>query len=123
MSYVPDGFAQVLGLGMNFSRVSFSFEYVRREFLGDIRCLVCAVKPKPRSRGTFSGRIWVEDRDYNIVRFNGINGSSSMTKMFFHFDSWRENMGAGLWMPSYIYSEESSLGYFFGRRKLRFKAQ
>ena len=123
MHYVADGFAQMLLLGKDFNRSNYTFEYVRREFLGDVRCLVFDVKPKPKQKGTFSGRIWVEDRGYNIVRFNGINGSSSMTKVFFHFDSWRENMGPELWMPAYVYTEESDLGYFFGRRKLRFKAQ
>jgi hypothetical protein len=123
MGYVADGFAQMLVLGKDFKRDNYTFEFVRREFLGDVRCLVFDVRPKPKAKGSFSGRIWVEDREYNIVRFNGINGSSSLTKIFFHFDSWRENIGAGLWMPSYIYTEESNLGYFFGRRKLRFKAQ
>jgi hypothetical protein len=121
--YQPDGFAHMLVLGKGFNRDNYTFEYVRREFLGEVRCLVFDVKPRSGARGTFSGRIWAEDRDYNIVRFNGTNGSSSLTKIFFHFDSWRENMGPGLWMPSYVYSEESDLGYFFGRRKLRFKAQ
>src|SRR5438128_3446771 len=92
MHYVSDGFAQMLLLGKDFNRNNYTFEYVRREFLGEVRCLVFDVQPKPKQKGTFSGRIWVEDRGYNIVRFNGINGSSSMTKVFFHFDSWRENM-------------------------------
>jgi hypothetical protein len=123
MSYVPDGFIQMLSMGKGFNRDNYTFEYVRREFLGEVRCLVLDVKPKHGAKGTFTGRIWVEDRGYNVVRFNGINGSSSITKAFFHFDSWRENLGPNLWMPSYIYSEETDLGYFFGRKRLRFKAQ
>jgi Peptidase family M48 len=123
MHYVPDGFAEMLVLGKDFNRNNYAFEYVRREFLGEVRCLVFDVKPEHGQKGTFAGRIWVEDHGYNIVRFNGINGSSSLTKVFFHFDSWRENMGPELWMPSYVYTEESNLGYFFGRRTLRFKAQ
>jgi hypothetical protein len=43
--------------------------------------------------------------------------------MFFHFDSWRQYMGPGVWLPSYVYSEESNLGYLMGRRKLRFKSE
>jgi hypothetical protein len=123
MHYAPEGFADMLALGKDFNRNNYAFEYVRREFLGEVRCLVFDVKPEHGQKGTFAGRIWVEDRGYNIVRFNGINGSSSLTKVFFHFDSWRENMGPALWLPSYVYTEESNLGYFFGRRKLRFKAQ
>jgi hypothetical protein len=32
-------------------------------------------------------------------------------------------MGPGVWLPSYIYTEESDMGYFLGKRKLRFKGQ
>src|SRR5262249_19329730 len=35
----------------------------------------------------------------------------------FHFDSWREQMGPGLWLPTYVYTEESD------SPKIQFKAQ
>src|SRR5207248_673731 len=63
------------------------------------------------------------NQDYNIVRFNGTYGPSSSTKMYFHFDSWREYMGPGLWLPAYVYTEESDLSYLVGARHLRFKGQ
>jgi hypothetical protein len=121
VQYLPEGFTQMLVL--NLDRENYNYEYVRREFLGGVRAVVFDVKPKVAERGRFSGRIWVEDKDFNIVRFNGTNGKSSATKMFFHFDSWREYMGPGLWLPAYVYTEESDMGYMFGQRKLRFKAQ
>jgi Peptidase family M48 len=123
VQYLPQGFSQMLLLDQNFAKENYDFEYVGREFLGGVRCLLFDVKPKAGSVGNFSGRIWVEDKDYNIVRFNGTNGKSSATKMFFHFDSWRQYMGPGIWLPSYVYSEESNYGYLMGRRKLRFKAE
>jgi hypothetical protein len=43
--------------------------------------------------------------------------------MYFHFDSWREQMGPGLWLPAYVYSEESDREYMLGVRKLQFKGQ
>jgi len=43
--------------------------------------------------------------------------------MFFHFESWREFVGNGEWLPAYIYTEESNIGYLMGARKLRFKGQ
>ena len=56
----------------DFDREHYDFRYVRREFLGDVRCLVFDVTPKKGSgNGRFLGRIWVEDQDYNIVRLNG----------------------------------------------------
>ena len=68
------------------------------------------------------GRIWVEDQDYNVVRFNGTYSGRERYSYYLHFDSWRMNMRPGLWLPAYIYSEESNLLYR-GGHKLHFKAQ
>jgi len=123
--YLADGFAKLILVdGKNFSRDQYDFKYVRKEFLGEVRCLVFDVQPKARTGdGKFFGRIWVEEKDYTIVRFNGAYGTSDSSKKYFHFDSWRQKMGPGYWLPVYVYSEESDYGYFLGRRKLRFKAQ
>jgi hypothetical protein len=123
VKYLPEGFEQMLVVGGHFDRTSYNFEYVRREFLGTVRCLVFDVTPKNGGRGSFKGRIWVEDQDDNIVRFNGTYGPSSMTKMYFHFDSWREYVGPNMWLPAYVYTEESDMDYLAGRRHLRFKGQ
>jgi len=66
------------------------------------------VQPGKKAReGSFTGRIWVEDRDFNIVRFNGTYAGHSNFTHYLHFDSWRFNLQADLWLPSYIYVEES----------------
>ena len=84
---------------------------MRREFLGDVRCFVIDVKPRKDAGGRrFEGRIWVEDRDYNIVRFEGTYVPSPAHE-FSHFDSWRVNAG-GLWLPSFIYAQDE--GYRYG---------
>src|SRR5579862_2063743 len=119
VKYLPEGFEQMLVVGGHFDRASYNFEYARREFLGTVRCLVFDVMPKKGGSGTFKGRIWVEDQDYNIVRFNGTYGPSSMTKMYFHFDSWREYVGPNMWLPAFVYTEESDMSYLAGRRHLR----
>jgi hypothetical protein len=125
IQYLPAGFAQMMVLdATRFDRETYAFEYVRQEFLGEVRTLVFEVQPRRPEKGRFSGRIWVEDRGYNIVRFNGTYGApKTSSKMFFHFDSWRENMGPNQWLPAYIYTEESDLKYLLGRRKLQFKGQ
>jgi hypothetical protein len=93
------------------TREKYDFRFVRKEFLGDVRCLVFDVHPKSKTRKKgFSGRIWVEDEGNHIVRFNGIKGRSESNTLYFHADSWRQNM-AGLWLPVYVYSEESNLEY------------
>ncbi len=63
-----------------------------------------------------------EDQDFNIVRFNGAYGGGGHASWYFHFDSWRTNVQAGLWMPSFVYSEERELRYAVAK-KLDFRAQ
>jgi hypothetical protein len=104
-TFFPEGFATELTID-KFDRDVYSFEYVRREFQGDVRCLVVDVRPVEGQKDGFIGRIWIEDRDYNIVRFSGSYGR--VTKGYFHFDSWRVNSGPGLWLPAAIYTEENS---------------
>src|SRR6202030_3783677 len=124
MQYLPDGFLQMIFIDTNgFDKQHYKFDYVRREFLGEVRCLVFDVAPEAKAgKGRFLGRIWVEDQDYHIVRFNGAYGGSGRTSWYFHFDSWRTNAQPGLWLPSFIYSEEKDLHYAL-TKKLDFKAQ
>ena len=108
VQYQPLGFSWMIFADRNdFDRQHYDFRYVRREFLGDVRCLVFDVTPKPKSGlGRFLGRVWVEDQDYNIVRLNGTYAPRPRNAYFFHMDSWRLNLIPGYWVPSFIYSEE-----------------
>jgi hypothetical protein len=123
MRFLPLGFAQMVVLDTDFQKKYYTFTFVRREFLGEIRCLVIDVAPRQRSgTGRFMGRIWVEDQDYNVVRFNGTYYPHPKTSYYLHFDSWRLNLQPGMWLPAYIYSEESDLKYNMAK-SLHFKAQ
>jgi hypothetical protein len=124
MQYLPDGFLQMIFIDTNgFDAQHYKFDYVRREFLGEVRCLVFDVTPLPKSgKGRFLGRIWVEDQDFNVVRFNGGYGGGGRSSWYFHFDSWRTNLQPGLWLPTFVYSEEKDLHYAMAK-KLEFKAQ
>ncbi|MGC1418395.1 MAG: M48 family metalloprotease [Candidatus Acidiferrum sp.] len=108
MEFLPRGFLQMIYLDTNgFDRSHYNFKYAGREFLGEVRCLVFDVDPiSQNERGRFVGRIWVEDQDFHIVRFNGGYSGKSKTSYYFNFDSWRTNAGKNEWLPSYIYSEE-----------------
>ena len=108
MEFLPRGFLQMIYLDMNgFDRQHYNFKYVGREFLGDIRCLIFDVDPSSKpDKGRFVGRIWVEDQDYHIVRFNGGYSGRSQSSFYFNFDSWRTNAGKNEWLPAFIYSEE-----------------
>ena len=90
-------------------RKRYEFTYVRREFLGESRCFVFDVRPLRDGKQGFVGRIWIEDRDYNLVRFNGASlGSQKMLSgmlkrtLSFHMDGWRVNVAPGVWVPSYV---------------------
>ncbi len=123
MHFLPLGFAQMVVLDDDFQRKYYNFTFVRREFLGEVRCLVIDVQPKENAPpGRFLGRIWVEDQDYNVVRFNGTYYPHPKTAFYLHFDSWRLNMRPGAWLPAYIYSEESDMKTSLGR-SLHFRAQ
>jgi Peptidase family M48 len=124
MQYLPDGFLQMIFIDTNgFDKQHYKFDYVRREFLGEVRCLVFDVTPQQKAgKGRFLGRIWVEDQDFHIVRFNGAYEGSGHASWYFHFDSWRTNAQPGLWLPSFVYSEEKDLHYAL-TKKLDFKAQ
>jgi Peptidase family M48 len=123
MKFLPLGFAQMVLVDTDFQRKYYDFTFVRREFLGEVRCLVIDVQPKESvGQGRFLGRIWVEDRDYNIVRFNGTYAPHPKYSYYLHFDSWRLNLQPGVWLPAYIYSQESDLKYR-DTTTLHFKAQ
>ena len=123
ITYVPRGLVSTMLIdGEHFDRAHYDLTYVRREFLGDVRCLVFDVTPK--KGGGFSAytrRIWVEDQEYNIVRTKGTHEGSTFNHQF-HSDVWRQNLRPGLWLPTYVYSEESDMKYGL-MHKLRFKSQ
>jgi len=124
MDFIPEGFLQMIYLDAEgFDRQHYQFDYVRREFLGEVRCLVFDVTPLRKSEpGRFAGRIWVEDQDFHIVRFNGAYTGSSRGSLYFHFDSWRVNADKNNWLPAFIYSEESDIRFALSK-KVMFKAQ
>jgi len=115
LTFLPRGFAQMAVLDLHdFNRRTYRFEYVRREFLGEVRCLVFDVAPiNNLAPGKFVGRIWVEDRNDAIVRFNGTYVQSApnrgfVAERYFHFDSWRVNAAEALWVPAQIFIEEQA---------------
>jgi hypothetical protein len=123
VKFLPLGFAQMVILDQDFRRQNYDFTFVRREFLGEVRCVVLDVAPKKNAPGgRFLGRVWIEDQDYNIVRFNGTYTQARRNSYYLHFDSWRQNLRPGTWLPSLIYSEESDMKSRLGQT-LHYKAQ
>jgi hypothetical protein len=114
LTYHESGFVRMVVIdsqgtnGDGFDRKNYTFAFVRNEFLGTIPCIVLDVQPVKKNAGRFFGRIWIERNDGNIVRYNGdLAGSQQDQTEYYHFDSWRTNVTAGLWLPTSIYAEET----------------
>jgi hypothetical protein len=110
LTFHESGFVQMLLVDSNsFNRQTYTFSFVRNDFLGTVKTVVFDVQPtKKGARGRFAGRIWVEVNNGNIVRFNGdFAGSEQDITEYYHFDSWRTNVADNLWLPTSIYVEES----------------
>jgi len=111
LTFHESGFVQMILMDSNgFDRTHYTFTFIRNDFLGNIPTAVFDVQPisGKREYGRFFGRIWVETRNGNVVRFNGdFAGSISTMKEFYHFDSWRTNVQPNLWLPTSFYVEES----------------
>ena len=105
------GFVQMLLMDSNgYDRQHYTFQFVRNDFLGNVRTAVFDVTPiaGKSDKGRFFGRIWVETTNGNVVRFNGdFAGSEKGYQEFFHFDSWRTNVQPDIWLPTSFYVEES----------------
>jgi hypothetical protein len=122
MDYVALGFMQMIYIP-GFDKQNYDLKYIHQEFQGEVRTLVFDVSPKPKVKGPhFLGRIWVEDQDYTIVRFNGTYLPQRRLNFYFHFDTWRTNMRPGIWLPAFVYTEESDAKYALFR-KLSMRSQ
>src|SRR5579862_3525688 len=110
-TYNPLGFTEMMFLDPSgFDEQHYVFGYVRREFLGSVRTWVFDVHPKVPGMGRFYGRVWIEDEDGNVVRFNGTftpPNNEDTSKYYFHFDSWRMNVQPTIWLPVAVYVEET----------------
>jgi hypothetical protein len=116
MNYVALGFMQMVYIP-GFDKQNYDLKYLHQEFLGGVRTLVFDVSPKPKVKGPhFQGRIWVEDQDYTVVRFNGTYLPQRRMNFYFHFDAWRMNLRQGVWLPAFIYTEESDAPYAMFRK-------
>jgi hypothetical protein len=124
LTFHEAGFVQMLLMDSNnFDRQHYNFGYVRNDFLGNTPTAVFDVTPISNKKdfGRFFGRVWIETRTGNVVRFNGdFAGTQEDQKEFYHFDSWRTNVQPDLWLPTSFYVEESDPKSV--SRTLKFKA-
>lgn len=90
----------------------YNFTYVGREHIDELDLYVFDVAPKvmPDPRRThqrlFQGRIWVDQRDLQIVKTRGKGVPETKTNKFPTVETYREQIDGRYWFPTYSYADE-----------------
>jgi hypothetical protein len=90
----------------------YHIRYLGKETLDEIPCYVFAVKPKTLEQGQryFSGLIYVDDRDLQIVksygRATGLLKKGS-DQQFPKFETYREQIDGKYWFPTYTMANDT----------------
>jgi hypothetical protein len=83
-----------------------------KERVDEIDTYVFDVVPKDtagmakRGERYLIGRVWVEDRDYMIVKVSGQAGPESKDHQYPKFETYRENIDGKYWFPTYTYADD-----------------
>jgi hypothetical protein len=89
----------------------YNFRYVGKEKIDELNLYVFEVSPKvlPDPKKTkerlFSGRVWVDDQDYQIVKTKGKGVPETKQNKFPVVETYREQIGR-FWFPTYSYADE-----------------
>jgi hypothetical protein len=88
----------------------YNVNYLGREKVDDIGCYTFSVKPKKMEKGKryFEGEIWVDDRDYQIVKTYGKGvGIVAKGNEFPKFETYREQIDGKYWFPTYTHADDT----------------
>jgi hypothetical protein len=90
----------------------YDVKYIGREQLDELSTYVFDVAPKKieKNQRYFQGRIWVDDKDLNIVKSDGKAVPDIIKKnsenIFPRFETFRENIEGHYWFPTYTRSDD-----------------
>ena len=86
----------------------YQIDYVGTERIDELNTYVFEVKPKKMIEGQryFQGRIWVDDRDLQVVKAAGQAVPQGKNQAFPHFETYRENVDGKYWFPTYTYADD-----------------
>lgn len=99
----------------------YHIRYLGKETLDEIPCYTFAVKPKTMTPGEryFSGIVWVDDRDLQIVKTYGrAVGIVRENNEFPKFETYREQIDGVYWFPTYTIAEDT-LHFQGGDQRIR----
>lgn len=101
----------------------YNLKYTGKEQVDEITCYTFDVSPKKMEKGKiyFEGRIWVDDRDFQIVKTYGKPVPDLKQKgsenLFPKFETYREQIDE-YWFPTYTRAIDT-LNFSTGRQKIR----
>jgi hypothetical protein len=89
----------------------YDVKYIGREQIDEIGTYVFDVTPKKIEKGQryFQGRVWVEDKDLQIVKtFGRAEGFKKKNddSAFPRFETFRENIEGHFWFPTYTRADD-----------------
>jgi TonB family protein len=93
----------------------YNFKYVGKERIDELDLYVFDVSPKvmPDAKKTkerlFLGRVWVDDRDLQIVKTRGKGVPETKINKFPNVETYRELIDGHYWFPTYSYADEELL--------------
>jgi hypothetical protein len=92
----------------------YDIKYVDHVSLDDLKTYVFDVTPKTleKKQRYFQGRIWVDDRDFQIVKTFGkpvgyVKKNNNDDNQFPHYETFRENIEGKYWFPTYTRANEA----------------
>ncbi|HEY6217252.1 MAG TPA: energy transducer TonB [Pyrinomonadaceae bacterium] len=90
----------------------YNIRYVGKEKIDELDLFIFDVTPKvmpsskkPKDR-LFSGRIWVDDQDLQIVKTKGKGVPETKQNKFPTVETYREHIDGRYWFPTYSYADE-----------------
>jgi len=105
----------------------YNFKYVGKDRIDELDLFVFDVAPKvmPDAKKTkerfFLGRIWVDDRDLQIVKSKGKAIPETKINKFPVVETYREQIDGKYWFPTYAYADDDLI--FDSGQNLRIRMQ
>lgn len=89
----------------------YNFTYVGKERIDELNLYIFDVAPRvipdPKTKERlFVGRIWVDDRDLQIVKSRGKGVPETKVNKFPNVETYREQIDGKYWFPTYSYADE-----------------
>ncbi|HEX3249458.1 MAG TPA: energy transducer TonB [Pyrinomonadaceae bacterium] len=90
----------------------YNIRYVGKEKIDELDLYIFDVTPKviPNPKKTkdrlFTGRIWVDDQDLQIVKTKGKGVPETKINKFPTVETYREHIDGRFWFPTYSYADE-----------------